>query len=72
MRFRDGDEVVNGSGGQRPSEAVSTVDRRMPHWVVTLALAIAAWLVLAVAGGLIAGRALGGLSRLLRRRRRLV
>ncbi len=44
----------------------------MPHWVVTLALAIAAWLVLAVAGGLIAGRALGGLSRLLRRRRRLV
>jgi hypothetical protein len=31
----------------------------MLHWVVMLALAIVAWLVLSVVGGLIIGRALG-------------
>jgi hypothetical protein len=39
----------------------------VPQWVVLLALAIAAWLLVAIGGGLLVGRALGGLSRLRRR-----
>jgi hypothetical protein len=39
----------------------------VPQWVVLLALAIAAWLLVAVGGGLLAGRALGLFSRLIGR-----
>jgi hypothetical protein len=42
-------------------------DRFVPQWVVLLVLAIAAWLLVAVGGGLLVGRALGRLSRLFRR-----
>jgi len=40
----------------------------MPQWVVLLGIAVAGWLVFCVFGGLLAGRALGACSRLLRRR----
>jgi hypothetical protein len=40
----------------------------MPQWIILLTLAIVAWLVVSVGGGLIVGRILGAASR----RRRLV
>jgi hypothetical protein len=41
----------------------------MPHWVVMLAAAVAAWLLLAVGGGFALGRSLDALARWLRRPR---
>ncbi|HZQ04061.1 MAG TPA: hypothetical protein VFA88_08570 [Gaiellaceae bacterium] len=35
----------------------------MPDWIVLLALAIAAWLVVSVGGGLLLGRLLGFVER---------
>jgi hypothetical protein len=35
----------------------------MPQWIILLAIAIVAWLVLAVGGGLVVGRLLGIASR---------
>ncbi|HZO61737.1 MAG TPA: hypothetical protein VFB35_02030 [Gaiellaceae bacterium] len=35
----------------------------MPQWIVFLALAIAAWLVVSVLGGLLVGRILGAAAR---------
>jgi hypothetical protein len=35
----------------------------MPHWIVLLAAALCAWLVVAVLGGMIVGRALGVIHR---------
>ena len=39
------------------------------HWTLVLALVIAAWLALSVGGGLLIGRLVGAVSRLLRPRR---
>jgi hypothetical protein len=39
----------------------------VPQWVVLLALAIAAWLLVAVGGGLLLGRAIDRLYRFVRR-----
>lgn len=44
----------------------------MPNWIVFLTLAIVAWLVLAVGGGLVAGRLLSVASRHLPRPRRRI
>jgi hypothetical protein len=41
----------------------------MPHWVVLLAAALAAWLLLAVIGGYTVGRTLDALRRRFRRPR---
>jgi hypothetical protein len=41
----------------------------MPHWVVLLAAALGAWLLLAVVGGFALGRSLDALTRRLRRPR---
>jgi hypothetical protein len=41
----------------------------MPHWVVMLAVAVAAWFLLAVGGGFVLGRSLDALTRWLRRPR---
>ncbi len=35
----------------------------MPHWIIILMLAIAAWLALSVGGGLLVGRLLGVVAR---------
>jgi hypothetical protein len=39
----------------------------VPQWVVMVAIAIAAWLLVAIVGGLLLGRALDGFRRLVRR-----
>jgi hypothetical protein len=41
----------------------------MPHWIVLLAAAVGAWLLLAVGGGFALGRTLDRLVRWLRRPR---
>jgi hypothetical protein len=41
----------------------------MPHWVVMLAVAVAAWLALVVGGGFALGRSLDALRRWLHRPR---
>ncbi|HST24508.1 MAG TPA: hypothetical protein VLJ76_00805 [Gaiellaceae bacterium] len=41
----------------------------MPHWIVLLAAAVGAWLLLSVGGGYALGRTLDALTRRLRRRR---
>jgi len=45
-----------------PSGPIPTLDA-MPDWIVLLALAIAAWLVVSVGGGLLLGRLLGFVER---------
>ena len=35
----------------------------MPHWVALLAIVVAGWLILAVAGGWLLGRGLGAFER---------
>ena len=35
----------------------------MPQWIILMTLAIVAWLVLSVGGGLVVGRILGAASR---------
>lgn len=40
----------------------------MPHWVLTLAAALGAWILLVIVGGFALGRAIDALAR---RRRRL-
>ncbi len=44
----------------------------MPQWILFLTLAIVAWLVLSVGGGLLVGRLLGFAARLRLRPRRRV
>jgi hypothetical protein len=45
-----------------PSEPIPTVTA-MPQWILFLALAIVAWLVLAVGGGLLLGRLIAAVER---------
>jgi hypothetical protein len=40
-----------------------TVENAMPQWIILLTLAIVAWLVLSVGGGLVVGRLLGVAAR---------
>jgi hypothetical protein len=39
----------------------------VPQWIVLVTIAIAAWLLVAIGGGLLLGRALDGFRRLVRR-----
>ena len=54
-----------------PSEPIPTVTA-MPHWFIILVLAIVAWLTLAIGGGLLVGRLIDGVSRLLPPQRRRI
>jgi hypothetical protein len=55
-----------------PSGPIPTVDLPMPQWIMFLILAIVAWLVLSVGGGLLVGRLLSAAARRLPRPRRRV